>query len=82
MNQYRFILFNSVFDEVVDGFGGGVLGIENNLVFQVEPLEREVHDAPAFEVVLHLLAGAVDDVGDFVGHHEFLVLHQTTIIIK
>ena len=75
MHEYRFILFNSVFDEIVDRFSGRVFRVEDDLILEIEPLEGEVHNAPSLEVILDLLACAVDDVRDLVRHYEFLVLY-------
>ena len=76
MDQNRLVLFNSVFDEIKYSFCRCVFRIENNLVLKVEPLESEVHYSSAFEMVLNLLAGTVDDMRYFVGYNEFLVLYE------
>jgi hypothetical protein len=36
----------------------------------VEPEEGEIGNTDGLPMILHLLACTVDDVGDFVGHHE------------
>lgn len=46
------------------------------LVVLVEPEEGEVGHADRLPVVLDLLSCAVDDVRDFIGHHELQVLQQ------
>ena len=46
------------------------------LVVLIEPKESEVGDSNRLPVVLNLLAGAVDDVGYFVGNDKLQVLQQ------
>ena len=74
MHQNGFVLFYGVLDEIVYGLGGIVLGIKYYLVLEVQPLEGQIHYAPALPKVLHLLACAVDYVRYFIGEHELLVL--------
>ena len=51
------------------------------LIVLVEPEKGEVRDADGLPMVLDLLARAVDDVGHFVRHDEFQVLHHTHRVI-
>ena len=74
MNQDRLILFNGILDEIKDGLGSGVFGIENDLVLKVEPLECQIDNASALPVVWHLLPCTVDDVCNLISNYEFLIL--------
>lgn len=74
MNQNWLVLLDSVFNEIEYGLGSCIFGIENNLVFQVKPLERQIHHTLAFPVVLHLLPSTVYDVRYFIRNYEFLIL--------
>ena len=76
VDKHRLVLLDRVLDEVEYGLCGGIFSVENNLILEVHPLEGEVNDAPAFEVIRDLLARAVDDVGDFVRHYKLLVLQE------
>jgi len=79
MDEDGFVLFDCVFNKIENGFGGGIFGVEDCLVFQVHPLEGQVDHAAALPVVGHLLASAVYYVRDLVSHHELLVLSSKTV---
>ena len=74
MDEHTLVLLDGVFNEVEDCLGSCVLVVEDNLVFQVQPLESQVDNASSFEVVHDLLARTINNVGDFIGDHKFLVL--------
>ena len=74
MNKYRLILFNSVFNEVEDGFCCCVFCVEYDLVLKVEPLESEIHHSTALPVIGNLLASAIDDMCNLVSNYKFLIL--------
>ena len=82
MDQHAFVLLDGILNEVEDGFGGCILLVKDNLVFQVEPLESEIHNASAFEIVLDLFASTVNDVSHLVGYYEFLVLQAIITMSK
>jgi len=63
-------------NEFKDGIGRFILGVarvQQHLVVLVEPEEGQVGDPDGLPMVLDLLARAVNDVRDFVSHHEFQV---------
>lgn len=76
MDQNTFVLLYCVFYEVKYSLSSSVFLIEDNLILDIKPLEGEVDYSSSLEVVLDLLARAVDNVSNLVGHHKLLVLHK------
>ena len=86
MNEHGLSRLERLFDEFKNGVCCFVLRVswvqqhlsqsevstieETYLVVLVEPEEGEIGNTDGLPVILHLLACTVDDVGDFVGHHE------------
>lgn len=79
MDQYRLVLFNSVFNEIKDGLSCSVLCIEYDLILKVEPLEGQVYDPSALPVVWDLLSSTVDDMCNLVGNYKLLILCCKTV---
>ena len=82
VDKDRLILFDGIFDEVEDCFCSCILGVENNLVLKIKPLECQVDDTSALPVVWDLLPSTIDDVSDFVGDHKLLVLGSKAVSDK
>lgn len=74
VDKHGFELLYGVFNEVEDRVCWGVLGVEDNLVFDVEHVKGQVDHTLTLPVIRYLSAGTVDDVRDLVGYDEFLIL--------
>ena len=74
VNQDRFTLFGGLLDEVKDALCCFVMAVEEYLVFLVKPKEGKINDPDILPVISYLLAGAIDNMGYFVCHHELQVL--------
>jgi hypothetical protein len=74
VDQDTLVLLDCVLNEVENGFGGGVLLVEDDLVLQVEPLKRQVDHSSAFKEVLDLLACTVNNMRNLIGNYELLIL--------
>ena len=74
MDQDWLVFLDSILYEFVYSFSRCIFGVEDNLIFQVEPLECQINNSSTFPVILHLLPRTVDDVRNFVGHHKLLIL--------
>ena len=77
MHENAFALAGGALDEIEDLLRRFVMLIEQGLVLRVLPEEREVDDADRLPKVADLLAGAVDDVIDFICNHELQILPHT-----
>ena len=72
--KYRFILLDGILYEIINSLSSCVLCIEDYLVFEVHPLERQIDNAHTLPVVLYLLTGAIYYMRYFVGDNKFLIL--------
>jgi hypothetical protein len=82
VHENGFVLFYRIFNEVVDSLCSGILGVKDDLILKVEPLEGKIYDSAALPVVGDLLASAVDNVGDLVGDDKLLVLGSEAVTDK
>ncbi len=74
MHKYRLGLQLCVLDKTKNLVWNFVLSINQNLVFLVEPVVRQIDDANVLPQVRQLSASAVDYVRYFVGEDEFKIL--------
>jgi len=74
MDQNAFILFDRIFDEVVNRFCRCVLLVKDDLILKIKPLESKIYHASAFPVIRHLLASTINYMRNLIGYDEFLVL--------
>ena len=74
MDQNGFVFLYCIFYELKYSFGGSIFCIENDLVFEVQPLESKIDHSSAFPMILHLFPRTINNVRYFVGHHKFQVL--------
>ncbi len=74
MHKYGLSLQLCVLDKTKNLVWNFVLSINQNLVFLVEPVVRQIDDANVLPQVRQLSASAVDNVRYFVGEDEFKIL--------
>lgn len=74
MHKYGLGLQLCVLDKTKNLVWNFVLSINQNLVFLVEPVVRQIDDANVLPQVRQLSASAVDYVRYFVGEDEFKIL--------
>ena len=74
MHKYRLGLQLCVLDKTKNLVWNFVLSINQNLVFLVEPVVRQINDANVLPQVCQLSASAVYYVRYFVGEDEFKIL--------
>ena len=71
MDQDTLTHISSRIYEIVNLVSHSVLGVKQNLVFLVQPIEGQISNANSFPHVFDLSARTVDYVSDFVGNYEF-----------
>ena len=74
MNEDAVSLVDGFFYKLEGGVEDFVLGVEDDLVLIVDPMEVHVLDSNVLPVVGELFGCAVDDALDFVGDHKLQVL--------
>lgn len=82
MNEYTFIFFYSIFNEIENCFGCCIFRIKYYLVFEIKPLESKIYDTSAFPVIWNLLSSTVDYMRYFISNDKFLVLCSKTVTDK
>ena len=74
MDKHALKLFSRVFNEIKYSFSAVIFLVENELVFYILPLKREVYNPFSFKVVHNLLTWAIDNMSYFIRDYKFLVL--------